>query len=175
MESQIHIAYAPRGAGVLCAAFWFVQGRDVVGWFTGAHAHRYPARFFMLEGYYSPDETIYHHSVENRVYGPWITTSGEGEPSSEIHNPVPPASCHELERMQGGFVNDWLFYRGDPAHEPDAAELHARGLPVMDVNIRPWKLARLQPDTQLWTYTSPGADANIVELLSRRWELDYTL
>jgi len=173
-EPQIHVAYAPRGAGVLCAAFWFVQDKDVFGWFTGARGRQYPANFFMLEAYYSPDETIYHRSVKDDVHGRWITILKEGEAPTEITNPAPAASCHELERMQDVFVNEWLFYRYDPMHEHEAAELHGRGLPVMDVNIRPWKLTKLHTDGPVWTHTSPGADVNVIEFLSRCWELDYT-
>jgi len=51
---------------------WFVQDKDVFGWFTGASAHQYPASFFMLEGNYSRDETVYHRSLKDDVYGHWI-------------------------------------------------------------------------------------------------------
>ena len=52
IEPHIHLAYAPRGAGLLCALFWFTAEDHVYGWFAGAKAHAQLKSFFMLEHYY---------------------------------------------------------------------------------------------------------------------------
>lgn len=175
IEPHVHVAYAPRGAGVLCAACWYAQGQNVYGWFTGARAYEHPASFFMLERYYSTREAICFRSTENDVHGAWVTMSTHGESLIHKHSPVPEALCHELERMQDVFVREWLFHRDDPAHAEEAAALSARELPAIGLNIRPKKLNKLQTDSPVWTYTSPGADLHVIGFLSRRWSLDYTL
>ena len=173
IEPHVHVAYAHRGAGILCAAFWFAQGDSVYGWFTGARAHEHPASFFMLEHYYSTRETVCYRSVEDDVYGPWVVASTAGETKIDRPVPVPEALCHELERLQDAFVREWLFFEDDPEHEAEAAALRARELPVLAVNFRPWKLGKLQTGAPVWTYTSPGADLHPVVFLSKRWPLDY--
>ena len=171
IEPQVHVAYAHRGAGVLCAAFWFGQGDSVYGWFTGARAHEHPASFFVLEHYYSTREAVCYRSVEDDVYGPWVAASTAGEKTVDRPVPVPEALCHELERLQDAFVREWLFFDEDPAHE--AAALRARELPVLAVNLRPGKLGKLATGAPVWTYTSPGADRHPLVFLSKRWPLDY--
>jgi hypothetical protein len=173
IEPQVHVAYAPRGAGVLCAAFWFVQGDHVYGWFTGARAHEHPASFFMLEHYYSTRETVCYRSAQDDVYGDWVVASTSGESPIDRPSPVPEALGHELERMQDAFVREWLFFEGDPEHRSEAAALRARELPVLAVNFRPRRLNKLATGGPVWRYSSPGADLRIVGFLSKRWPLDY--
>jgi len=171
IEPHVHVAYAHRGAGVLCAAFWFAQGESVYGWFTGARAHEHPASFFMLEHYYSTRETVCYRSVEDDVYGQWVAASTAGEKKIDRPVPVPEVLCHELERLQDAFVREWLFFDEDPAQE--AAALRARELPVLAVNLRSGKLGKLATGAPVWTYTSPGADMHPLVFLSNRWPLDY--
>jgi hypothetical protein len=171
IEPRVHIAYAHRGAGVLCAAFWFVQGDHVYGWFTGAKAHERPASFFVLEHYYSTRETVCYWSVEDDVHGDWVVASTSGESRIDRPCPVPEALCPELERLQDAFVREWLFFEGE--HEEEAAALRAHELPVLAVNIRPRKLNKLATGQAVRTYTSPGADFRVIEFLSKRWPLDY--
>jgi hypothetical protein len=172
-EPHVHLAYALRGPGVLCALFWFGQDDHVCGWFTGARGHEHPASFFMLEHYYSARQTACYRSVEDDVYGNWLLASTRGE--AAIDRPVPVAMnlCHELERLQDAFVHEWLFYEGEPGYEKQAAELRQRELPVLALNIRPCKLGKLAADGPVWTYSAPGADAHIVSFLAKRWPLDY--
>lgn len=173
IEPHVHVAYAHRGAGVLCAAFWFAQGDDVYGWFTGARAHEHPASFFMLEQYYSTREAVCYRSVEDDVYGPWVVASTGGETAIGRPVPVPEAVCHELERLQDAFVREWLFFEDDPAHAAEAAALRASDLPVLAVNLRPGKLGKLETGAPVRTFTSPGADLRPIVFLSHRWPLDY--
>jgi hypothetical protein len=174
-EPYVHLAYAPRGAGVLCAAFWIVQGPHCYGWFTGAQAYEHPAAFFVLEDYYSTRDTVCYRSVEDDVRGAWLKVSARGESPAEGPGPVPEPLCHELEHMQDAFIREWLFYRDDPAHAEEAAELRERELPAVGLNIRPKKLNKLQTGAPVWTYTSSGADLNVIGFLARHWILDYTL
>lgn len=174
LEPYVHLAYAPRGAGVLCAALWIVQGPHCYGWFTGARAYEHPAAFFALEDYYSTRGTVCYFSVEDDVRGEWLQISPRGEVPIEGPGAVPEPLCHELEHMQDAFMHEWLFYRDDPAYATDAAELRERELPATALNIRPRKLNKLQTDAPVWTYTSPGADLNVISFLARHWMLDYT-
>jgi len=175
IEPAVHIAYAPRGPGLMCAAFWFEQAGNVYGWFTGAQAHELPAAFFMLEDYRSSEGTSTYRSADSDVYGEWFVVTSEGEPKLDPPVPVPEAVIHDLERLQDVFVREWLFYEDDPAHVREAEALHARDLPVLGVNVRPGKLNKLNADAPVWTYTSTGADSNILAYLSARWPLDYVV
>jgi hypothetical protein len=172
-ESQVHLAYAPRGAGLLCALFWFVGGDDVYGWFTGARAHELPAAFFMLENYRSRGQTICYRSADNDLYGDWLVMTAKGESKIDPPLPVPDAVCHELDRLQDAFVREWLFYEDDPEHASESAQLRARELPVLAVNVRPGKINKLTTGELVWTYSSPGADLNVAVDLARLWPLDH--
>jgi hypothetical protein len=173
IEPHVHIACAPRGAPLLCAAFWFAQGNHVYGWFTGARRDEYPASFFMLENYYSTRETVFYRSAQDDVRGDWLIVAADAESTLDQPPPLPPALGPELERMQDAFVREWLFYRGDAAPAQEADALRTRDLPARDVNLRPRKRSRLTPGTPAWTFTTPGADLNVVAYLGRRWQLDY--
>lgn len=175
LEPHVHLAYAPRGAGVLCAALWVVQGPHCYGWFTGAQAYEHPAHFFVLENYYSTRETACYRSADDDVHGKWVQVTAHNKSAVDLDTPgpLPEPLCHEMEQLQDAFVREWLFYRHAPDAEPDAAALRARELPVMALNIRPKKLNKLQTGAPVWTFTSPGADRNVIAFLARYWMLDY--
>jgi hypothetical protein len=173
IEPHVHVAYAPRGAGLLCALFYFVRDRDVFGWFTGARAHEFPASFFMLERYFSKEETVCYRSAASDVYGEWLAATSRGESPIDRPVPVPEPVCHELERLQDAFAREWLLYADDPEHAAEAAALTERELPVLAANVRPRKLAKLVTGQPVWTYSSPGADAHVVRFLAKRWRIDY--
>jgi hypothetical protein len=88
--------------------------------------------------------------------------------------PVPELVCHELDRLQDAFAREWLLYADDPAHAEEAALLTERELPVLAVNVRPRKLAKLVTGQPVWTYSSPGTDAHVIRFLAKRWRIDYT-
>ncbi|MCX8005264.1 MAG: hypothetical protein N2688_09960 [Burkholderiaceae bacterium] len=172
IEPHVHIAYAPRGAGLLCALFWFTQHGHVYGWYTGARGRDYQASYFVLEHYYSARETVFYRSVDNDVRGRWVRVARGGEAPLADAGPVPEELTHELARLQDAFVREWLLYRGD-AREADLAALQSQALPILDVNVRPQRLERLHKIDLLWTYSTPGADLNIVAYLGERWSLNY--
>ena len=131
IEPHVHIAFAPRGAGLLCGLFYFTQDDHVFGWFTGARAHEFPASFFMLEHYYATQETVTYRSMQNDVYGDWLVATHTAESRIDRPIPVPGPQCHELERLQDAFAREWLFYADDPAHASEAAALRERELSVL--------------------------------------------
>ena len=175
IEPHAYVAYAPGGSGILCALFWFVHTDDVYGWFIGASAHEYPARFFMLEDYYSKRETQCYISAGDDLHGKWMHETGRGESTMDRPVPVPPDLCPELDRLQDAFVREWLFNQGDERFAREAPLLEKRGLPVLAINIRASKIDKLSSGGPVWTYCTPGADVRMVAYLSARWGLDYAL
>ncbi len=173
IEPSVHIAYAPRGAGLLCALFWFAEREHVYGWYTGAADHSHPAQFFMLENYYAARDTNCYLSADNDVRGDWLEIEPGRSHMIDKPIPVPEVQCHELERLQQAFAQEWLFYASEPADSREADALHARELPVLAVNVRAAKLGKLVTDSPVWTYTTPEADQRVIEFLARHWSLDY--
>lgn len=173
IEAHAHLAYAPRGAGMLYAVLWFAQGRDVYGWYVGTRDGVDEASYFMLPGYRGPGPDVLYRSLEDDLYGRWVEVDERRHESELPHPPpVPPALCHELSRLQDEFVSNWLFFQGDPGSEAEAQSLNAKGLPVRHANIRASHLGKLQMNPVVWRYDAPGADLKVLELLSRRWPLD---
>lgn len=175
IETHNHLAYAPRGAGLLYAVLWFEAGRDVYGWYIGSRDGVAEASYFMLPGYHSAKSGTLYRSLEDDLYGPWAEVTGRKEAVLAHPPPVPQALCHELARLQDDFVRQWLFFDDDPRSDGEQQALNAMGLPVCHVNIRAAKLRKLQPSAVVWRYDAPGADLNVLTLLSRHWPLDERL
>ncbi|MCZ7566578.1 MAG: hypothetical protein M5U08_24535 [Burkholderiales bacterium] len=64
IEPRSYVAFARRGAGLMCALFYFADERSVYGWYTGSRAGEFPARFFMLADYFSPHATRLYAAPE---------------------------------------------------------------------------------------------------------------
>ena len=167
MEPHSYLAYVPRGAGLAAALFYVTARNDVYGWYTGASSYAYPAAFFALENFYSRRDTVFSRSVEDDVYGPWVVDCTPV--ITDIRSPVPAPIDHELERLQGAFVQEWLFF---PHEREEVDEYKALGLPVHPVNIRARQLHRFTQDQPTWIYASPGIDLNVVSWLKGVWPLD---
>jgi hypothetical protein len=167
LEAHSYLAYVPRGAGVAAALFYLTAGKDVYGWYTGASSYTYPAAFFALENFYSTHATVFSRSAENDIYGPWVVDYSPV--ITGIRSPVPEPVDHELERLQGVFVREWLFY---PDDREEVDEYEALGLPVHLVNIRARQLHRFAQDQPTWIYASKGTDLNLVSWLKGVWPLD---
>jgi len=167
LESYSYLAFVPRGAGVAGALFYVTTGNDVYGWYTGASSYTYPAAFFALENFYSTHATVFSRSVENDIYGPWVVDYSPV--ITDIRSPVPEPLDHELERLQGAFAREWLFY---PHDREEVEKYEGLGLPVHAVNIRARQLHRFAQDQPAWTYATPGTDLNVVSWLKGVWPLD---
>lgn len=173
IEAHVHLAYAPRGVGLLYAVQWFAKGDHIYGWFIGSKDGGHRAHYFMLQDYFSLRDTHFFRSAENDVYGAWVDVRRTGEFALSHPPPVPDALCHELNRLQDQFVAHWLFFDDDPASADEAAALRSRTLPVRHVNIRASRLDKLRTAPAVWRFDSPDADVNVLNHLSKRWPLDY--
>ena len=167
MEAHSYLAYSPRGAGLASALFYLAADDNVYGWYTGACSYAFPAAYFTLEDFYSTRATLFYRSLEDDVYGPWVV---DYTPiTTEARCPVPQPLCHELQRLQGAFVQEWLFFDDDEK----AAEAYRKlGLPVQGTNVRADQLHRLDQRQPTWVYAAPGIDLNVVAYLKRSWPLD---
>jgi hypothetical protein len=167
------LAFTPRGVGLMCALFYIVVDEHVYGWYTGSEAGEFPANFFMLENFYSTHATMFYRTHESDVYGDWFANFPPIEQKLDRPVPVPEQMCHELERAQSVFAEEWLLYRDAPGAAQQLAAYAERELPVQSVNIKLDKLNKLDARDAVWTYTSPGIDLNVIDFLCVDWQLDY--
>ena len=172
-QAHTHLAYAPRGVGLLYAVLWFAEDEHVYGWFIGARDGGHLASYFMLQDYFSLRETRLFRSVEDDVYGEWVDVRPAGDAPLPHPPPVPEAICHELSHLQYQFIRHWLFFDDDPEASEEADALTARQLPVRHVNIRASRLDKLRTAPAVWRYDAPDADMNVLIYLSKRWPLDF--
>ena len=177
IEAHAHLAYAPRGAGLLYAVLWFGDGLSIYGWYVGSRGGVPEASYFVLPDYYAvkPEPDVLYRSVEADLHGPWVEVTDRGENELPHPPPVPQALCHELARLQDEFIRHWLFFDDDPDSESQARALNARELSVRHVNIKPSRLGKLRTAPAVWRYDAPGADLNVLVHLSQRWPLDEQL
>ena len=170
---SVFLAYAPRGAGLLCAAAWFLRDDDVFGWWGGARGADFACGYFLAESFYASGGTRLLATEGNDLYGGWTRDYTHRQPPLAAPIPVPDALCHELERLQFQFSHEWLAYGDDPEAAAEAAAYreaeHAAG-PVL---IRHRKLNKFSKDDVVWTFGSPALDRNVLDYLSRRWPLDF--
>jgi hypothetical protein len=175
MQPTVHLAYAPRGAGLLCAMFCVVSGEDLYGWYTGARANEMPASFFMLEHFYSTHATAFYRTHVTDVYAHWFLAFPPVEQPLDRPSPLPDALGHELERLQFVFAQEWLYYHADPERGQEVAAYRDLGLPVQEVNIRAQRLNKLNKDAPVWTFSGQRFDPNVLGYLSGNWQLDYCI
>ncbi|MBA3902466.1 MAG: hypothetical protein C0522_02135 [Rhodocyclaceae bacterium] len=172
-----YFAYAPQGAGLMCAVVCLAEGNDVCGWWIGSEGGEYPPSYFLLDGFYSGDEPRFYATSGGDLYGGWRLDYGK--PCPELPEPVavPDALCHRLEHLQFAFAREWLFFADDKDAETanEIAAYEKQGLPVLPVNIQHRRLGKLSQHGPVWTYASPGLDMNVIEHLRRHWPLDYRL
>lgn len=175
IESHAHLAYAPRGAGLLYAMLWFCEGSSIYGWYIGSRDGVPEASYFVLPDYYAVTPTVLYRSVEDDLRGPWVKVTEEGDYKLPHPPPVSEALCHELVRLQDEFVRHWLFFDDDPDSETQVHALNARELPVRHVNIKASRLGKLRMGAAVWRYDAPGADQSVLAHLSQRWPLNERL
>jgi hypothetical protein len=168
-----YLAYAPRGAGLLCALFYAIKDEHVYGWYSGAKDTEFPASFFMLEHFYSSRATAFYRTRTNDVYGDWFIRFSPIEQRLDPPGPVPEEMRHELVRLQDRFARHCLFYRDDPHAEAESAAYQAMELAVQDVNVRCEQFSKFDKGDAVWVFATRDIDLNLVEYLKQDWQLDY--
>lgn len=166
------IAYAPRGIGLLCAVVYAVRGDDVCGWWAGEAGGEYQTGFFLLDKYFSREDHAFYATRGGDLYGGWVYDYQSVPPELDKPIPVDDALCHELERMQFVFAQEWLWFAGDADAEEESARYHEAELAHDTVNVKFHRLNKLDKDDAVWTHLSHGADAQILRRLMRQWPLD---
>lgn len=170
---QIFVAFAPRGAGLLCAVIYVVRERDVYGWWIGYKDAAFPSAFFKLENFFSAGPTAFFATEGSDLYGGWKFDYSSDPPRLGKPIPVDEDIAHELDRMQDEFVAEWLFLRGDEGAEDEVAAYRQQELPLQDVSIKARKLHKFNTDDVVWRYYSKDLRGEIIEYLASKWPLDY--
>ena len=170
MQPKIHISFFPKNAGSVSALFYVESEGNIYGWYGTSSSRRFSAAFFMAENFYAKHTTILHRSLHGDVYGPWIADY----PPTRGRNrcPLPEAIRHELERLQFEFMEEWLFFKTDPAIDSELAAYQQRGLPLNTLNIKFKRLKRLVESNSIWSYATSGADLNVMEFLQKYLRLN---
>lgn len=169
MQPKVYISFSPGKPGSVFALFYFEAGKDLHGWHIEARNQYFSAAFFMVENFYANRSPCLYRSIEDDVYGPWITDYPPAR--DDIRCPVPESVGHELERLQSRFVEEWLFFKEDDHIEAELAYYQEHGLPIHEVNIKSRRLHRFQKQGANWIHASAGTDLNIVQLLKKYWRL----
>jgi len=170
MQPKININYTLGHFGSVSALFYVESETDVYGWRIQAKGHYFSAAFFMIENFYASRSTLLYRSLEDDVYGPWVT---DFPPTgNEIRCPLPEPVRHELERIQSKFVEEWLFFENDPVAEPELAAYEKQQLSIHAVNVKSRKINRLEKRKTDWDHSTPGIDPNIIDFLQKYWRHD---
>ena len=167
MQPKIHIHYSPGHPGSISALFYIEFDADLYGWCTQAKGSRFSAEFFMLENFYANHATVLYRSLEDDVYGPWVSVLPLV--TDEIRCPLPEPVRHELERIQSRFVEEWLFFKNDPTSSLELAAYQSQQLSVQAVNIKSRKLNRLERNMDGWEHSTPGIDFNVIDFFQKHW------
>jgi hypothetical protein len=172
-QPESYIAYAPRGPGLECALTYFVNGKDVYGWFIGFRDYAFPSAYFKLENFFSAGDTIFYATEGSDVYGGWRYVYSRREPRLDKPVPIDDEVCHKLDQLQDAFANEWLWLRGDPGSRAEADAYERDEIAVQDVNVRHRKLGRFKKESPVWTCESHGVNLDVLEYLATHWPLDY--
>jgi len=169
MQPKVYISYSYGIPSSVTAMFYVEAEVDLYGWYLAAKERRLSTAFFMLENFYADRHPVLYRSKEDDVYDVWMT---DYPPTKNvIRCPLPESLVHELERIQSGFVQEWLFFENDPDISEELAEYRGRGLPVHAANIRSKKLRGLGNgnDSRQWIHTTSGIDPNVADFLEKHW------
>jgi len=169
----VFLAYAPRGAGLLCAVVYWARGEHVTGWWTGSAEGEARSAYFLAENFFGSGNRTLLATQGNDLYGGWHYDFSRSEPALADPIPCEDGPCHDLERLQFQFAHEWLVF----AEEGEAAAEQARyaeaELSTGPVLIRHRMLNKFTKGDAVWTYGSPTLDLNIIDFLAARWPLDY--
>jgi hypothetical protein len=171
--AQVHLAYAPRGAGLVCALVYLNRDPDVCGWWVGARGAETTSAYFRLEAFYTAGRTLLYATEDSDLYGGWRydLTSGRPQPIDPL--PVDSDLAHELEQLQDAFAADWLSFAGGAHAAREERAYHEAELAHGAVNLRFARLNKLDKQAPVWVYYSRGFEAAVLEFLGKRWPLDY--
>lgn len=172
-EPKTLIAYAPYGAGVLCAMFYFTRGNDVYGWWLGARDAEFHSAYFMLEDFFTTAPTRLYVTEGMDLYGGWRYQYTAREPALDKPVAVDDAVAHELDRLQGAFAAEWLVFEDDPRIESERAAYGRMGLILGHAAVRSKRIGKLDLSQAVWVYRSPDFDLHMLGFLQRYWPLDY--
>jgi len=170
---QSFIAFAPFGVGLMCALIYTERGADVYGWWTGARDSEYHSAYFKLESFFTTKPTRFYATDGMDLYGGWKFLYSAREAALDKVVPVEDEVAHELDRLQGLFVAEWLFFDDDEELKAETRAYDEMGFPVRHVNIRSKRLAKLDESQPVWIYRSRDFDAAVLEYLQQHWPLDY--
>ncbi|MDA8383141.1 MAG: hypothetical protein M0037_08805 [Betaproteobacteria bacterium] len=170
---QSHLAYAPHGAGLLCALVYIERQKDIWGWWIGSADGTFPSAFFKLENFFSSTGTAFLATQGSDVYGGWRYDYAARAHELGTGIPIDEGMCHSLERMQDVFFSEWLFLAADPSRAPDLHAYAAAALAVQDVNIRFEGFNRMDHHDPVWTFSSKEMDGAVLEFMMPRWPLQY--
>ena len=170
---QQFIAYAPYGVGLMCALVYFERGADVYGWWIGARDAEWHSAYFKLEEFFTSRQTRFLAAEDMDLYGGWKRLYSAREPVLDKPEPVADEAVHELDRVQGMFAAEWLFFEDDAKADGDRKAYEKYNMPLAHVNVRARRLNKLDKHEAVWTYRSHGLDAAVLDYLQRYWPLDY--
>ena len=175
LEHEAFLAYAPRGAGLLCAVCYLKDdnGVDLSGWWIGFKDHGYVPAYFTLQSFYTLEDSVFLATEGSDLYGGWRYNYSRSRPLLDPPVRVDDALAHRLEQLQALFFGEWLFDRTDRGAPEELAWYAAEELAVQDVNIRHQRLNKLDRNDAVWIYRSRGLDGQVIDYLAARWPLDY--
>lgn len=167
------IAYAPYGAGVMCALVYIERGEDVYGWWTGSRDAEFLTAYFKLESYFTSQPTRFYATEGMDLYGGWKYLYSAREPALDKPVPINDAIAHELDRLQGMFAAEWLVFEDDPHIESEREAYGRMGLILGHAAVRSKRVGKLDLSQAVWVYRSHDFDLHVLDTLQRYWPLDY--
>ncbi|MDB5856011.1 MAG: hypothetical protein JWR22_4052 [Herminiimonas sp.] len=168
MQPHTALRFSDTAPCHLEAVFFLSEQNDVYGWYAEAEGDRQSAAFFMLENFYSDRTPLFYRSLQDDVYGDWVRDQPYYD---KVRCPLPEPLRHELERLQSIFVDEWLFFPGDPAAASEASAFVERGLPVQAINIKARRLSRMERLQGEWVYATAQADLTMLDFLQDQWAM----
>ncbi|MFN0317157.1 MAG: hypothetical protein ACKVQA_19220 [Burkholderiales bacterium] len=170
---QCFLAYAPQGAGLLCALVYYVAKQDVHGWWTGSRGYESPTAYFRLESFYSLENTVFTATEGSDIYGGWRYQYSKSQPKLDDPIPVEDDIAHKLDQLQESFAREWLWFVGDETATAEQVQYRQAELATQNANIQYRRLNKLNKDQVIWTYRSHDFDPAVLDYLGPRWPLDY--
>lgn len=167
MQPKVHISFFPKDTVSIHAVFYVEAEADIYGWYGVGGSNRFSGAFFMVENFYATRATVLHRSVHGDVYGAWVADYPRNRDGDRNRCPVPEALRHELERIQSEFMQEWLFFKNDPDIDSELALYRTKDLPINALNIRFNRLHRFTKREPDWSYSTSGADLNVIEFLQK--------